>query len=141
MSSNVSEREPINLKETVVKAPPKVGRTPIKITGTDINGNTLEINIAAKPFLTEGESLTLDQTQINLNKREVTSISVNSRTSPDISVNFRKFPCISVNPRKSQYIPVNPRNGNVGVLTDRPPAPHLRLHKFRKALTLLVPFQ
>ena len=126
LSSNVLEREQINMNKVVGKVPSKVGRIPIKMKGTDIEGNDLKLS-----FHTEGAPIANDQTRVKVNERNITSVSVKSRIfpyiygnfrrSPYISVNFRKFPCISVNPRKSQYIPVNPRNGTAGVLTDRPP--------------------
>ena len=86
--SNVLEREQIKVNKFMATMPSEVGRTPIELTGTDIEGNQLAINVVAKPFLTEGESLTLNQAQRNLNKREVTSISVNSLFYPESIPSF-----------------------------------------------------
>ena len=87
LSSDAPEREQTNTNKVVGKVPSKVGRTPIKLIGTDIEGNNLELS-----FHMEGDPIAIYKTQVNSNKRKGTSISVNSRTLPYIHVNPRKSP-------------------------------------------------
>ena len=67
MLSNVPEREQTNLNKVVAETPSKVGRIPIKLTGTDIEGNDVELS-----FHMEGDPMLIDQTRINLNKCKAT---------------------------------------------------------------------
>ena len=55
------------MNKIVAIVPSKVGRILIKITGTDIEGNKLEINDMKMRFLTEGDPILIDQTRINPN--------------------------------------------------------------------------
>ena len=76
---NSFEPAEVNEKKMKTEAPSKVGRIPIKITGTDINGNKLEINITSNPFLKEGDPISINQTQINLKPHKVTSSHIEPR--------------------------------------------------------------
>ena len=96
-------------------------RVPIKITGTDINWNKLELISFNVRFLKEEEPISINQTQTNVNKCKSPSHIVAHRKSPLNIVNPRKSSYTPVNHHKSPYIPVNSRPGNVGVLTGRPP--------------------
>ena len=113
-SFELAEPRRLFTAETKLKAqmerPSKVGRIPIKIIGTDINGNKLELNVMTTPFLTEGDPILIDQTQININPHKSTQIHPNPHKSTQIHIN----------PPKSTQININKHPGKVGVLTDRP---------------------
>ena len=74
MSSKVLEREPLKGNEVAVKqnhmSSKLMERVPIKITGTDINGNKLELNTFTYASLKEGEPISINHTQINVNPRK-----------------------------------------------------------------------
>ena len=64
---NSFEPAEVNEKKMKTEAPSKVGRIPIKITGTDIERDDLELG-----FHLEGEPISIDQTQINLKPHKTT---------------------------------------------------------------------
>ena len=66
-SSDVQEREQININGVVAKAPSNVGRIPIKITGTINEKSELELNSHAG-----GDPMSIEQTQINLDIQKAT---------------------------------------------------------------------
>ena len=106
LSSNVSEREQINLTKAVVKVPSMVGRIPTKIIGTDIEGNILELS-----FHIGGDPMLTNRTQINPIKPKTTQ---NHVKPPKTTQNH-------ITPHKTTQNPVKPHPSKVGVLTDRPP--------------------
>ena len=116
LPSIVPEREQNDLNKVIVKAPSRVGRSPIRIVETTLKGSDLESS-----FQTEGAPTLINQTQINSNECNKTSVSVTFRKTPSYSVTLCKTPSHSATFRKTPYISVKPSRGTVGVLTDRPP--------------------
>ena len=118
LSSDVQEREQININGIVEEVPSRVGRIPIKVIGTDIEGNDLELS-----FRMEGDPIFTDQTQINIKPHKTVQSNVKPHKTTSNHIKPHKTTQNNITPHKTTQNHIKPHKGKVVVLTDVPPGP------------------
>ena len=95
---------------------------PIKINGTDIDGNKLEFRMCTfTPFLMEGDPILIDQTQTNLKSLKFSSNHITPQKTTLNHITPHKTTSNHITPHKTTSNRMRPHNSKVVVLTDVPP--------------------
>ena len=87
MNEEKTESEKVEKSQTKMSS--VVRRRPIKIIETDVDGNKLEFRKHNATFLTEGEPISINQTQINTSPHKSTQVHPSPHKSTQVHIPVR----------------------------------------------------